>query len=121
MFHVRLETNEVKSYLAEIKGRVENLSTFHHQVTRPLLLRQLGVAYQAAGLGIRTGRLLGSLIDPTHPEHVSEITSDSITVGTRVPYAVYVERHNPIFSRVARSNTLAQILTSTLEDHIVNG
>ena len=121
MLNIRIETNELKSYLAEIKARVENLSTFHHQVTRPMLLRQLGVAYQAAGFGIRTGRLLASLTDPTHPEHVSEITSDSITVGTRVPYAVYVERRNPIFSRVARSNTLAQLIATTLEDHIVNG
>ena len=79
-----------------------------------------GIAYRSAGIGIRTGRLLTSLIDPTHPEHISEITPTSITEGTRVPYAVFIEGRNPTLGRIARSNTLAQFLGSRLEDHIVN-
>ena len=120
MLHVRIETNELKSYLSKLKARVADISTFHQQVTRPYLLRQFGLAYRSAGIGIQTGRLLTSLIDPTHPEHISEITPTSITEGTRVPYAVFIERRNPTLGRIARSNTLAQFLGSRLEDHIVN-
>ena len=120
MLKVRVETDQFKAELAKVKSRVRNLSEFHRQVTRPFLLRQFGIAYHAAGVGVRSGRLLASLTDPTHPEHVSEITPTSITVGTRVPYARFVEGRNPITHRVARSHALIQLIEQTLPDHLTS-
>ena len=75
-----------------------------------------GIAYHTAGVGVRTGRLLASLTDPTHPEHVSQITLTSIIEGTRVPYARFVEGRTPITHRVARSHALIQLIEQTLPD-----
>ncbi len=46
-------------------------------------------AQQAAPLLVRTGALRDSLIDPSAPEHVEEIDDLSLTLGTRVPYALF--------------------------------
>ena len=118
MLKVRLESSELKAQLAKIKSRVADISTYHRQVTRPFLLRQLGIAYHEAGIGVRTGRLLASLTDPDHSEHVSVITPTSIILGTRVPYAVFVERRNPIANRVARSNALVNLIEQTLPEYL---
>ena len=118
MLKVRLESSELKAQLAKIKSRVADISTYHRQVTRPFLLRQLGIAYHEAGIGVRTSRLLASLTDADHPEHVSVITPKSIIVGTRVPYAVFVERRNPIANRVARSNALVNLIEQTLPRYL---
>ena len=118
MLEIRLESSELKAHLAKIKSRVADISTYHRQVTRPFLLRQLGIAYHAAGIGVRTGRLLASLTDADHPEHISVITPTSITEGTRAPYAVFMERRNPIASRVARSHALANLIEQTLPEYL---
>ena len=118
MLKIRLESSELKAHLAKIKSRVADISTYHRQVTRPFLLRQLGIAYHEAGIGVQTGRLLASLTDANHPEHISVITPTSILVGTRVPYAAFIERRNPIASRIARSNALCQLIEQTLPGYL---
>ena len=118
MLEVRLESNELKAHLAKIKSRVADLSTYHRQVTRPFLLRQFGIAYHEAGIGVQTGRLLSSLTDASHPEHVSEITPTGIIEGTRVPYFLFVERRNPIVARVARSHALCTLIEQTLPEYL---
>ena len=118
MLEIRLETGDLKIQLAKIKSRVADISTFHRQVTRPFLLRQFGVTYHEAGIGVQTGRLLASLTDANHPEHVSIITPTSITEGTRAPYAAFVERRNPIVSRVARSHALVNLIRQTLPEYL---
>ena len=120
MLKIRIESDQLKTELEKVKSRVRNLSAFHRQVTRPFLLRQLGIAYHRAGIGVRTGRLLASLTDPTHPEHFSQITSTSIIEGTRVPYARFVEGRNPITHRVARSHALIQLIEQTLPEHLTS-
>ena len=120
MLKIRIESDQLKAELDKVKARVRNLSAFHRQVTRPFLLRQFGIAYHAAGIGVRSGRLLASLTDPTHPEHFSQITSTSIIEGTRVPYARFVEGRNPITHRVARSHALIQLIEQTLPDHLTS-
>ena len=119
MLKVRLESSELKAQLAKIKSRVADISTYHRQVTRPFLLRQLGIAYHEAGIGVRTSRS-ACFIDRSRiiPNIVSVITPKSIIVGTRVPYAVFVERRNPIASRVARSNALVNLIEQTLPEYL---
>ena len=118
MLKIRLESSDLKAHLAKIKSRVADISEYHRQVTRPFLLRQFGIAYHEAGIGVQSGRLLASLTDPDHSEHISVITPTSIILGTRVPYATFVERRNPIASRVARSNAIVQHIEQTLPRYI---
>ena len=118
MLEIRLETGDLKVQLAKIKSRVADISAYHRQVTRPFLLRQFGIAYHAAGIGVQTGRLLASLTDANHPAHISVITPTSITEGTRAPYAIFVNRRNPIASRVARSNALVNLIEQTLPEFL---
>ena len=120
MFQIKIETQEVRTYLKNIENRIENLGTYFRHVTRPFLLRQFGIEYRNAGVGVETGRLLSSLVDSRHPEHISEITDTSITEGTRVPYAVYVENRNPLFDRIARSGVLAQFTADTLQEFLLD-
>ena len=120
MLEIRLDTAEVKAELAKLKARVSNLSVYHRRVIRPFLLRQLGIAYHEAGIGVQSGRLLASYTDASHPEHFSQITETGIIEGTRVPYAVFVEGRNPISHRVARSQALVNLIEQTLPDYLTN-
>ena len=44
----------------------------------------------------RTGRLEGSLVDPTHPDSISEIINkDTLFLGTKVPYGIFHQSDRP--------------------------
>ena len=53
------------------------------------MLRSPSGAGQAPPLLVRTGALLASLTEPNSPDHVEETNAESLTLGTRVPYAMF--------------------------------
>jgi hypothetical protein len=62
-----------------------------------------------------TGRLRGSLTRPGHPDYVFRARGDTITAGTRTPYA------RPVDARYARGQLLptrADWLQEVLEDRL---
>ncbi len=64
----------------------------------PFTLRQrerLGYPYPIYPMLVMTGRLKRSLIDKTHPEHISEKRPKFLEFGTRVPYAIYHQSPQP--------------------------
>ena len=121
MLFINVHVDEVMQRLEGIGHRLENQSLFFRQVARPRLLDEFAAAYREAGFAVQSGRLLESYISLTHPEHVSEISDDRIVEGTRVPYAVFVERLLPVAGRVARNQTLFNALAEQLGSYIVDG
>ena len=118
---VKTTTQDARKSLQKLQERFSNIGVFHHQVTRPFLLRQFGIEYHASGGRIQTGRLLDSLTNPTHPDHISEQVGSRLVHGTRVPYAIYVERRRGFARRVARSRALLEALEEGIRRYIRNG
>ena len=121
MLTVRVETDQAVQAIEAAKSRLRDFSVFFQVVVRPRLLQEFAKAYPAAGLNIRTGRLYDSYVSLSHAEHVSNISSHHIEEGTRVPYAVYVERRFPIVGRIARNQTLLREFARRLGEHVVSG
>lgn len=121
MFSIHADINDVMQRFEGIQQRLANRGLFFRQVVRPRLLDAFAAAYRASGVGVQTGRLLESYTTSTHAEHISEITDDRIVEGTRVPYAVFVERLLPIAGRVARNKRLLNEFAQKLGDYIVDG
>ena len=121
MLSINIHSDDAMRRLQGIQHRLANTRLFFRNVVRPKLLDEFAAAYREAGYTTQSGRLLESYISLTHAEHVSEISDDRIVQGTRVPYAVFVERLLPIAGRVARNQTLFNEFAAQLGDHIVDG
>ena len=120
MLSIKIHINEVVESLEGIGQRLGNQRLFFRQVVRPRLLDEFAAAYRQAGVRVRTGRLLESYTALVSGDQVSEISEDRIVQGSRVPYAVFVERLLPIAGRVAKNQRLLNEFTEQLGEFIVN-
>ena len=121
MLTINIHTEAVMKRLEGMQTRLQNRAVFFQHVIRPRLIDEFAAAYRAAGINIRTGRLLESFISLTHAEHVSEVSRDRIIEGSRVPYAIFVERLLPIAGRVRRNQGLINEFAEQLGVFIVDG
>jgi phage gpG-like protein len=81
-------------------------------------------AMRASPLLVRTGTLRDSLIGPTAPGHVEELEAQSLTLGSRVPYALFHQlgtRHMPARPLIVlsgeRTERWVEILRSAIEEN----
>ena len=121
MLSVNVNSKEVLQTLEGIEKRLKHQRPFFRHLVRPRLLDEFAAAYRAGRLQVRSGRLLESYISLTHEEHVSEIHDDRIVQGTRVPYAIFVERLLPVAGRVARNQRLIAEFAQQLGEYVVDG
>ena len=121
MLSVNIQIEAVVQQLQGIKQRLENRHLFFRNVVRPRLLDEFAAVYREAGVRVQTGRLLESYISLTHAEHISEVGKGGIIEGSRVPYAIFVERLLPVAGRVGRNHGLINEFTQNLGAFITDG